>query len=314
MTRAFPTQQPARLYLTEGGIETEIMYKYGRALPEFAMYPLLEDPAAMADVRAMYTEYLDIAAERGFSALMGGLDYRASPHWAAKIGYSPARLAEAELANVAFLRELAAAYARDIDTILLQGFVGPRGDAYEGTREMTADEAEDYHAIQMTTLKQADVDLAWVFTCGNEVEALGAVRAARGVGLPVAVSFIVGSDARLLGTGTTLADGVAYVDGGSHGYAEFFGVNCSHPTEFESALTPGPWTDRLRSLRPNASQMEKIALSQIGYLEEGDPPALGGMMGDLARRFPHIDIWGGCCGTVATHLNEIAANVLAARE
>lgn len=67
--------------------------------------------------------------------------------------------------------------------------------------------------------------------------------------------------------------------------------------------------NRVRSIRPNASKMEKIALCKLGHLEEGDPVELGRQMGEVTRRYPHMDILGGCCGTCATHLREIAKNV-----
>ena len=47
---------------------------------------------------------------------------------------------------------------------------------------------------------------------------------------------------------------------------------------------------------------------------EGDPVELGRLMGDLAQRYQHIDIWGGCCGTGPVHLEEIARNVLAVND
>ena len=87
---------------------------------------------------------------------------------------------------------------------------------------------------------------------------------------------------------------------------DFYGINCSHPVEFEPALVAGPWLERIRSLRPNASMAEKQALCQIGHLEAGDPELLGAQMGALARRLPHIDVWGGCCGTWDDHLRAIA--------
>ncbi|KRA32789.1 MULTISPECIES: homocysteine S-methyltransferase family protein [unclassified Nocardioides] len=302
----FPAQVPGRRYLTEGGIETEIMYRWGHELPEFAMYPLLDNPAAMADLRTMYRGYLDAAARHGMSALMGGLDYRASPDWGTLIGYSADGLREANLASIAFLRELAAEYADDIDSILVQGFVGPRGDAYERNVVMTRDEAEDYHSVQLATLKEAGVDLAWAFTFNDEEEAIGVARAARAVDVPVAVSFTPTTDARVH-SGSTLAAAIETVDAATDSSVEFFGINCSHPIEFGPALTPGAWTDRLRSLRPNASKMEKIALCQLGHLEEGDAEELATTTGELAQRYPQIDIWGGCCGTSARHLDLIAA-------
>ncbi|MCX6402293.1 MAG: homocysteine S-methyltransferase family protein [Propionibacteriales bacterium] len=304
----FPAQVPGRRYLTEGGIETEIMYRWGHELPAFAMYPLLDNPAAMSDMRTMYRGYLDAAAKHGMSALMGGLDYRASPDWGGLLGYSAEGLKEANLASVDFLRELAAEYAADIDSILIQGFVGPRGDAYERDVVMTRDEAEDYHSVQLATLKEAGVDLAWAFTFNDEEEAIGVARAARAVGVPAAVSFTLTSEARVH-SGSTLAAAIETVDAATASSIEFFGINCSHPLEFGPALTPGPWIERLRALRPNASKMEKIALCQLGHLEEGDPEDLARTMGDLAQRHPQVDIWGGCCGTGARHLDLIAAAV-----
>ena len=47
MTGSFPQQQAGLRYLTEGGQETEIMYKFGFELPEFALFPLLDDPRAV---------------------------------------------------------------------------------------------------------------------------------------------------------------------------------------------------------------------------------------------------------------------------
>src|SRR3954465_4964313 len=101
----FPDPQPDVLYLTEGGQETELMYRHGHELPEFAMYPLLDDPRAVADLEAMYAAYLEVAAEHGFGALMGGLDYRASPDWAGKLGISPEGLVDYQLRAIAFLRD-----------------------------------------------------------------------------------------------------------------------------------------------------------------------------------------------------------------
>ena len=150
----FPEQQPGVLYLTEGGQETELMYKHGHELPEFAMYPLLDDPRAVADLTDMYTRYLEIAAAHGFVALMGGLDYRASPDWASKLGISNEGLAEFQLRSIEFLRDVARPFEGQIPQILIAGVVGPRGDAYGLNRTITAEEAEEYHGVQIETLRR----------------------------------------------------------------------------------------------------------------------------------------------------------------
>jgi hypothetical protein len=118
------------IFLTEGGSETEILYRHGFELPEFAMFPLLDDPRAAVAMRAMFCAQLDVAAEFGLSFLLSGLDYRASPDWGAKLGYSPAALAEANLAAIGFLREIAEGYHEQIPRLLIGGILGPRGDAY----------------------------------------------------------------------------------------------------------------------------------------------------------------------------------------
>jgi len=299
---AFPTQRPGVFYLTEGGQETEIMYKFGHDLPDFAMFPLLEKPQAVADLRGMYSRYLETAARHGFVALMGGLDYRASPDRGSKLGYSREALADAELRSIDFLREVARPYEDEVE-ILYVGIVGPRGDAYSLNRTITEDDAEDYHSVQIETLKRAQIDLVSALTFNNVPEAVGVSRAAARSGLPLTISFTLDS--------TSLKQAIEATDAAAgDARPDFYGVNCSHPLEFEPALEPGDWIKRIRSLRPNAAMMEKQQLCKIGHLEAGDPAELGRQMGALARRYPHIDIWGGCCGTWETHLDEIARNVL----
>ena len=66
MKTAFPPRRSGLVYLTEGGQETEVMYKHGFELPEFAMFPLLDDPAGVVKLREMYTAVLETAVEHGW--------------------------------------------------------------------------------------------------------------------------------------------------------------------------------------------------------------------------------------------------------
>jgi S-methylmethionine-dependent homocysteine/selenocysteine methylase len=313
MNGAFPQQQPGVNYLAEGGQETEIMYKYGFELPEFAMFPLLDQPRAVAELRGMYERYLDTAARHGFSVLMGGLDYRASPDWAGKLGYSKDSLAEMQIRAIEFLRDVAKPYEGQVPSVKYAGVVGPRGDAYSINHTITAEEAEEYHGEQLTTLAKCGVDVVEAMTFNNVPEAVGVARAAASVGLPVSILFTLDSSSRLH-SGPSLREAIETVDelAGEQRPA-FYGINCSHPLEFMPAISPGGWFERVRCLRPNAAMMDKIALCTLGHLESGDPVALGALMGELARRYPHIDVWGGCCGTWDNHLEQIATSVRQAR-
>jgi homocysteine S-methyltransferase len=291
MPAEFPNQQPGLNYLTEGGQETEIMYKYGFDLPHFAMFPLLDNPTAVAELCGMYGRYLDTAARHGFGVVVGGLDYRASPDWASLLGYSSESLAEMQLRAIDFLRDVARPY-----------------------RDITAEEAEEYHGQQLATLARAGVDLVEAMTFNTVPEVIGLARAAARVGLPLSVSFTLDNATSRLVSGPTLKDAITTIDAqAGDDRPTFYGINCSHPLEFMPAIEPGDWFKRVRCLRPNAAMMDKISLCTLWHLETGDPVELGELMGGLARQYPHIDMWGGCCGTWDTHLDQMARNVLAAR-
>jgi S-methylmethionine-dependent homocysteine/selenocysteine methylase len=302
----FPLPQQGVVYMTEGGTETELMYKFGHELPEFAMYPLLDDPAAVADLTRMYDAYFAAVTSAGFVPLVGGLDYRASPDWAARLGISIEGLREYQLRSIAFLRDR----AKPSPNALICGVIGPRNDAYEKDQDITASESEDYHSVQLATLVEAKVDLVSALTFNSIPEAIGLARACASVGLPLSMSFMVDGDGCIL-TGPTFRTAVETIDAETgDARPDFYGINCSHPVEFEPGLDGGDdWLPRVRSLRPNASTTDKIALCSIGHLEAGDPSQLGKHMAALVRRLPNVDIVGGCCGTWDDHLRAIAVEL-----
>lgn len=301
-----PPMGSGETFLTEGGSETEIMYRHGFELPEFAMFPLLDNPKAVSAMRGIFSKQLDVAAEFGLSFLLSGLDYRASADWGTKLGYSPTSLAEANIAAIDFLRGIAKGYEGQIPRLFIGGILGPRGDAYSLNREITADDAEEYHAVQLETLKLAGVDFACAMTFNNVPESVGAARAAAKIGVPMSVSLTLDSTHRLK-SGQSLADAITEIDAQTGDAApDFYLLNCSHPLEYEPALEHGDWIKRLRGVRPNACKMEKIALCKLGHIEDGNPVELGSQVRSLSERYPHMDIFGGCCGTGHSHLREIA--------
>lgn len=298
-----------RFYITEGGVETEIMYKHGFDFPHFCAFELLKNPAAMKALDLMYRDYFNVVASHNAAALLGGLDYRASPDWGRLLGYSPTGLQEVNQQCIEFLRSVAIKYGGEIDTILFQGLIGPRGDAYEKNETITATESEDYHSVQLQTLKSAGVDIAAALTFNNVEEAIGIARAAKSVDIPLSIAFSLTSES-LLNSGPTLKEAIERVDAETGKSVEFFMVNCVHPVEYEPAFeTSGNWTKRIRGVRPNASKMDKISLCKIGHLEDGDPIELGQQVANLVERFPQIDVLGGCCGTWDRHLDHMARAV-----
>ena len=202
------------------------------------MFPLLNNPQAVSKLQEMYRSYLDVVAKHGMSALIGGLDYRASPDWGDLLGYSPEGLSEANHKSIAFLKEVADEYVSDIPEILIQGLIGPRGDAYDRNQSITEDEAEDYHSVQLTTLKEANVNLALAITFNNIPESIGVARAAAKIGVPIAISLSLDSTSKL-NTGPSLKEAITTIDTETEQAPEFFSINCSHPVEYEPAIETG---------------------------------------------------------------------------
>ncbi len=307
-------QLTGKLCLTEGGIETYMQYKKGHAFRHFCLFDLMDRPEARADLRTYHEDLIKVALKHKVGAILDGVHYRTSRDWGELLGYSKQGLKEVVIQGIEFYKDLARQYQTADSPMPVSGVVGPRGDAYKVGRIMSADEAEDYHAEQLETMKQAGADFATALTFSQVDEAIGVVRAAQAIDLPVVVSFALGAGGRLK-TGVDLSDAIETVDEATGNGPVYFMINCTHPVDFAPAFkAPGPWVKRLCGLRPNASSLAHGVLCQLGHLEEGNPVELGQQMADMARRFSHITVWGGCCGTDAVHVDEIAKAVLSARK
>ena len=175
--------------------------------------------------------------------------------------------------------------------------MGPRGDGH--LAEDRAGEAAEYHRAQCMSFAVAGVDVVHAMTISEAAEAIGVVRAARAAGLPVGVSFTVETDGRLR-DGTTLAEAVRQVD--ETAPADWYGVNCAHPTHVVAALDGGSWQERVRVFRPNASTRTHEELDAMEDLDEGDRESLRVGSSSLLDLMPSVTTLGGCCGTDASHV------------
>ena len=297
-----------RLFVTDGGMETTLIFRDGLELPEFASFVLLDDDAGVAALRGYYESYAQLASELGAGIVLDTPTWRASSDWGERLAYDEARLADVNRRGVALLRELRDRRGDD-PQILISGCLGPRGDGYVVGETMGADEAERYHSPQAEVLADAGVDLLSSLTLTYAEEAVGVVRAAGRQDVPVVISFTVETDGRLP-SGQALGDAIEQVDRDTGGGAAYFMVNCAHPTHFAHVLDPGsPWVERIVGLRANASTKSHAELDAADELDDGDP-------GDLAERYralrdvlPRLAVVGGCCGTDERHIAAVARAV-----
>jgi S-methylmethionine-dependent homocysteine/selenocysteine methylase len=292
----------ARLALTDGGIETSLLFHGGFELPCFAVFPLLDDGDGRAAIRRYFEPFLDMAQERGLPFVLDTATWRANPDWGAKLGYAADRLAAANRNAVAFARELAARRSE----VTINGVLGPRSDGYAVGERMTADQAAGYHGWQVGVLCEAGVQRITALTLCYPEEAIGVVQAAAAVGVPVVVSFTVETDGRLP-DGTTLSDAIERIDRATNGAPDFFMINCAHPMHIAAGLNDAAALDRIGGLRVNASMLSHAELDEAQTLDEGDPVALGRGNAALGDSLHSIRLLGGCCGTDHRHVAEIAA-------
>jgi S-methylmethionine-dependent homocysteine/selenocysteine methylase len=295
------------IFVTDGGLETELVFHDGRDLPCFAAFPLLAQPDTRARLRRYYNGYLEIARRHGGGFIVETPTWRANPDWANELGYSPGRLDGANRAAVELAEEVrTAAVAAGIPAVV-SGCVGPRGDGYDSAHSMTADEAERYHSVQIATFADTSADQVTAMTIPYADEAIGIVRAATAAGIPAAISFTVETDGRLP-TGQPLPEAIDRVDAETDRGAAYFMVNCAHPTHFSSALSQdGQWLQRLVGLRANSSVRSHAELDEATELDEGDPADLGAQHAALRDRLPEVRVLGGCCGTDARHVAAIVS-------
>lgn len=292
-----------RTFLTDGGLETSLVFQQGLDLPDFAAFPLLDTAQGRAALAAYYTPYLELAERLGTGFVLDTPTWRANLDWGARLGYDAVRLAAVNHHAVEFVASLAAAWP-DLQTVL-NGAVGPRGDGYAIGATMSAAEAAAYHGLQARAFAEAGAEMMSAITMTYAEEAIGVARASASVGLPSVISFTVETDGRLP-SGQTLGDAIAQVDDQCRVVPAYYMVNCAHPTHFARELDAGsPWVARIHGVRANASPLSHAELDEATELHRGDLDDLAALYAALGSQVD-LRVVGGCCGTDHEHVATIA--------
>jgi len=300
-TRLLPHQN-SRLYLTDGGFETTLIFHEGWDLPMGEAFVLLESEKGKNAIRGYFDRYLPMAAKHGAGFILESPTWRANPDWAAKVGYGRARLAELNRDGIKLMREVRAKYESQHTPILISGCIGPRGDGYDPGKLMTPKEAGDYHGWQIGIFCAESVDCVSAFTLTNVNEGLGIALAAKQADVACVISFTLETDGRLP-TGEPLGEAIEIIDRKTGASPIYYMINCAHPTHFAPALDDkADWIKRLRAIRANSSCKSHAELDNSPELDTGNPRELGAQYADVLRRFPHINVLGGCCGTDYRHI------------
>jgi S-methylmethionine-dependent homocysteine/selenocysteine methylase len=292
------------LFLTDGGIETTLIFHDGLALPDFAAFALFGSLEGEEALRRYFNSYAVIAKQRNTGLILESATWRASADWGAKLGYAPNALEAANRKAIELLEEIRSGNSGT--RIVISGCVGPRGDGYVPGKEMSERQAELYHQVQIETFANTAADMVSAMTMNYVQEAVGIAKAAKRLQIPVAISFTVEIDGNLP-TGQSLRSAIQQVDEVTSAYPSYYMINCAHPSHFGHVLPEDePWVSRIIGLRANASRQSHAQLNEASELDEGSPAELGQDYARLKSRLPQLNVMGGCCGTDHRHIEQIA--------
>src|SRR3546814_7465283 len=94
------------LFLTDGGIETTLIFHEGLDLPYFAAFDLLKDQSGQAALRRYYSSHASIARNSDCGFILESATWRASIDWGARLGYGEAEMAEVNRQSIELLTAL----------------------------------------------------------------------------------------------------------------------------------------------------------------------------------------------------------------
>lgn len=298
-------QLESNLFMTDGGLETTLVFHDGMELPAFAAFPLLRSRAGVERLRAYFERYIAIARRHARGIVLETPTWRANADWGTRLGYDAAALDEANRGGVALLESLRQRHEDVRMPVVISGCIGPRGDGYRVGEGMSVQQACEYHVVQIRTFAATRADLVTAFTLNYVEEAIGIAVAARAAAMPVVLSFTLETDGRLP-CGMRLCDAIQQTDAATDGYPAYYMINCAHPAHFQSVLQEeGAWRARLQGIRANASRRSHAELDQSTDLDAGDPIELGRQYRELRERLPRLTVVGGCCGTDHRHVEAI---------
>jgi len=304
MANALP-QLAGGIFLSDGGLETSLVFLDKVELPHFAAFALLEDELGRERLKSYYVPYLELCAETpGAGFILETPTWRASSDWGALLGVDAARMRELNVRAAQMMCSMRSRWAPRLSgPIVVSGIIGPRGDGYIAEAPNSVDDAAGYHHSQAAALAEGGVDMLAAVTMTTSAEALGISMAAHRVGLPVVISFTVETDGRLP-SGEALGEAIEKVDASAP--PAYFAINCAHPTHFVNALSAGePWLARIRGLRANASTKSHAELDESTELDIGDPKDLAQRYLGLKGALPRLNVLGGCCGTDWRHIRAV---------
>jgi len=292
-------------FLTDGGLETTLIFNQGIDLPHFASFDLLMNEDGRKVLQKYYQNYIAISKPNCKGFLLEAATWRANPDWIEKMGYSLNQMDFINRTAIQDLEIIRNNHEKENFKMPISACIGPRGDGYSPKNKMSVKIAEEYHSFQIKILAETNADLISALTMNYSEETIGIVKAAKKFNIPVVISYTVETGGKLP-SGESLEEAIITLDKLTDNYVSYFMINCAHPDHFINVLkSGGNWLNRIGGIRANASTKSHAELDVSETLDEGDKDDLAECYKDLKSLLPNLNVIGGCCGTDHTHMDKI---------
>ncbi|OOM07418.1 homocysteine S-methyltransferase family protein [Clostridium saccharobutylicum] len=251
----------------------------------------------------LFKQYLNIAKKYDMSIMITTPTRRANKDRVSNSIFNKKNVIED---NVNFLKQLRQETGANA---YIGGLMGCKGDAYSKNNHLDKKSAFEFHLWQAKLFKDANVDFLYAGIMPTLPEAIGMAKAMESTGLPYIISFMIKKDGKLL-DGTTINDAIVNIDNSINRKPLCYMTNCVHPEILNSALAQefnvtSIVKNRFKGIQANTSKLCPEELDNSVELKTSDSISLANDIINLYNKF-NLKIFGGCCGTDNTHIEEIA--------
>lgn len=289
--------------LMEGALGERLKREYNIKLDDkVAMAGLIYDKKSRQAMQNIFEEYMKIAEKYNLPFIVTTPTRRANKDRVMQSDFNEKIIED----NARFLRQIKSNASMDM---FVGGLMGCKGDAYKATDILSVEDAQKFHSWQADLFKDAGVDFLFAGIMPALSEAIGMAKAMESTRLPYIISFMIRNNGRLI-DGTTIHDAILNIDNATKQKPICYMTNCVHPIVLKSALhcsfnKTKLVKERFCGIQANTSPLSPEELDNCCDLKTSDSINLAN---DIMKLNEYITpkIFGGCCGTDNTHMEEIA--------
>lgn len=296
----------SRALLMEGAVGERIKHEYAIKISDkVALADLIYKKNCIQALTEIYTQYLRIAEKYHLPFIVTTPTRRANRIRVNEAGYEENIIFE----NVAFLRNI----QKNAKTeMFVGGLMGCKEDAYKATEVLSIKESYRFHGWQADLFKKAHVDFLFAGIMPALTEAVGMAQVMESTDIPYIISFMIRKNGKLI-DGTTINDAVKEIDLSTQRKPICYMANCIHPLVLQEALLctfnqTEIVKQRFHGIQANTSVLTPEELDNSKKLVTSDSISLANDMINLSNTI-NIKIYGGCCGTNNSHIEEIAKQI-----